>query len=193
MAADREDPRTIWQTQHAEEKPMTIEQIHRRANNFRETVRNRNIFEYGAALYVVGASAWNAWTAHTALARLGFVLLMLGAVFVGWQLRRRASARHVPAQLPAQAYLAAYRDELSRQQTALRNVASWYLAPFMPGFAVILAARLLQQHPPHWVSALFIVGAIAILYSGIWLANINAARSMQRDIDDVESMLNGNG
>ena len=193
MAADRDDPRTIWQTQQVEAKPMTIEQIRTRAHNFRETTRNRNIVEYLAAVYVAGSSGWQAWTAHSQGVRLGFVLLLLGTLTVAYQLRRRASARRIPSQLPAAAYLAAYRDELRRQQDALRNVAVWYLGPFLPGLAVILIARTLEHHPAHWLQALILAAAIVILYGGLWMVNRTTASSMQRDIDNVDSMLSSNG
>lgn len=193
MAADRDDLKTIWQTQHVEAKPMSIDQIRNRANNFRETARNRNIVEYLAAAYVAGSSAWQAWTAHSPWSRLGFVLLLLGTLTVAYQLRRRASARRISSQLPAADYLAAYRDELRRQQDALRNVAAWYLAPFLPGLAVILIARTLEHHPAQWLQALFLAAAMAILYGGIWMVNVTTASSMQRDIDDVDSMLSSNG
>lgn len=74
----------------------------------------------------------------------GAGLIMLAILFVTWQLHRRGSAESTPQ--AGEALVDAYRRQLIRQRNALRTAGLWYVAPVVPGMALLMLGRWFQLH-----------------------------------------------
>lgn len=185
------DPfRRAWQASApVASPPSSLPDLHRRASRFERRIRRRNAIEYAAIALVVAVFGAFAILAPAALPamRIGAVLMVIGALYVAWQLHRRASARPLPPGLPLVEHL---RRELVRQRDAVTSVAGWYLAPFVPGMLLILLGPLIDGGP----RALAALGweqvpALAFppaFFLFIWWLNRRAARQLQAAIDDLD-------
>ena len=185
------DPKTLWQSQSTEHEPMSLTAIHERARTFQSKIRRRNAFEYiGCAVAIVGISP-TVLQHQSWMMRAGGAWIMLAAVFVGWQLHRRASAKSVPdAGAPLRRF---HREALVRQRKAIDSVGAWYMAPFVPGMALLLLGRWFQAHTPHRTIAIdhliIVLAAMiaALVFLVIWLLNKRAADRLQRQIEELEA------
>lgn len=166
---------------------MSIATIRAGAADLTRTVRQRNIIEYLAAAYVIVRFGWIAATGHSALVVTGATMVCAAGLFVAFQLSRRASARTIAPDLPDESLVAAYRTELCRQRDALRSVALWYIAPFVPGLALLFAGRALEPHAGRLPMALPAAAVVAIVFTAVWFVNAQAADRMQRRIDALDS------
>jgi hypothetical protein len=167
-----------------ETSPMTLAQIHARA--FQSRIRWRNGREYVACLVVIVLFSRIALIAQLPLVRLGGALIVLGTVFVGWQLYRRGSAQPVPPGSAPQS-LAFHRAQLVRQRDALRSVWLWYLAPLAPGLLTIAIGRWLAR-PDQWPRAATTLVVSAVGFAAVLALNLWGARRLQRQIDELDAL-----
>jgi len=118
---------------------MSLAEIHTRSERFQSRIRLRNVTEYVAAAFVVSVFTWMAVTIPLPIVQAGAVLIILGALYVCWQLYLQGRAA-TKAELDRAVSLADFhRAELMRQRAALSTVWRWYLAPFAPGTLVFIA------------------------------------------------------
>jgi hypothetical protein len=117
----------------------------------------------------------------------GAGLSMLAAVLVAWHIHRIAAARTPPE--GGAAIVDFRRRELTRQRDALRSVGRWYLAPFAPGMALLMAGRWFQAHAAgrsleadHRI-ILMASAVVVVVFLAIWALNQFGARRLQREID----------
>ena len=147
------------------------------------------IFLGVAAAVVVAFFGFEFWRAGDVLVRTGFALLIAGMVYVVWQLHARGSSKTLPRDAGLSSYVEFQRHELERQRDALERVRRWYLAPLVPGMAVLLMAFGLAN--PGHAKQIWLVVAIEALVMGAILfgiAKLNdaAARKLQDQIDELE-------
>jgi hypothetical protein len=170
---------------------VSIEQIRAKADKFQSAVRRRNRIEYVAGVLVVAGFGWYIWIFRTPLMRLGSLLIIAGTLFIMAWLHFRVSANPIPSQISFMDYIARYREELRRQQTALRTVWLWYLGPLVPGLVLftIGMSRLLEHAPgsrrPMWPLLVVMIG----VFVGVWQLNLWGARKLQRPIDELSRLL----
>jgi hypothetical protein len=191
------DLKDLWQSQATQEGPMTVEQIRTRATCFQSRIRIRNLIEYLAIPVVLAGYGKMAWDATEPMTRIGAIMVMLGALVLGWQLHVRGGARRAPA-ASATAVMDFHRAELVRQRDALSTVWLWYLGPLVPGLAVILASWWL--HPRLSATRdlaqartgllITIAICIAVFAAVLWLNN-RGARRLQKMIDDLDALTRG--
>lgn len=181
--------RELWQHQKTEGVRMSVAEVQASAGKFQRRIRSRNAREYVAAAVVVAFFGFEFWRAGDVLVRTGFALLIAGLVYVVWQLHARGSSKTIPKDAGLSSYVDFQRRELERQRDALRSVWSWYLAPLVPGMAVLLVAFGLANpaRSPHiWliiaIEALF----FGATFFGIAKLNSAAAHKLQKQIDDLE-------
>ena len=138
--SDHDPIQKLWTQQTEEPFAMSLADVHLHAQRFQSRIRTRNMIEYAAAAFVIAAFGWVAAAAPEPIVRIGAGLIVLGALYVCWQLYRlgRAATRS-ELDAGAQSWAAFHRGELTRQRQALSTVWSWYLAPFVPGMLVFLA------------------------------------------------------
>ncbi|MET0273415.1 MAG: hypothetical protein ABW360_10525 [Phenylobacterium sp.] len=183
------DPQKLWQGQTPESDPMTLAALHEQARTFRRRIGRRNAVEYIAGVVVILGFLPVLFHRESWMMQAGGALVIAATVFVTWQLHRRASAGAVPeVGAPLTDF---YRSELIRQRDALRSVGVWYIAPFMPGMALILLGRWFQSHAAgrsvaadHAIIAGAGLVAVAV-FAGVWLLNRRGARKLQQRIDEL--------
>jgi hypothetical protein len=183
------DPQKLWQSQAAENDPMTLAAIHEKARTFQAKVRRRNTIEYIASAVVILGFLPAVLQRGSWMMQAGGASIMAAMVFIVWQLHRRASARTVPQ--TGQPLADFHRAELIRQRDAIRSVGGWYLAPVVPGMTLLLLGRWFQSHAPgrsvgvdHLIILLVAVIA-ALVFVVIWLFNQRGAERLQRRIDEL--------
>jgi hypothetical protein len=191
MAADPSDldPQQLWQAQATEHDPMTLAEIHEKARRLRSRIRRRNLTEHAGCVFVIAAFVPALLQQRSWMTQGGALLIMAATVFVAWQLHRRGSARPVPA--GGDALITSYRQELIRQRDALRTIGAWYLAPFLPGMALLMLGRWFQLHAAHRAVGVdhLIIGLastiVALVYAVVWLLNQRGADRLQKRIDEL--------
>jgi hypothetical protein len=190
----------MWQQGSGEPPQFTPEEMHRNMNKFERTIARRNLVEYLAAALVIAIFLYCVWIIPMLLLRIGCCLIIMGTIYVMFQLHRRASAHAAPADMGLQSCVDFQRAELERQRDALRSVWSWYLLPFVPGMCVFLlgifqvAMRITQAagrpfHTGIAIAAIALVaGCMALVFLAIWWLNQWAANKLQAQIDEIERL-----
>ena len=152
-------------------------------------LRRRNLIEYAAGAFVIAMFGRDAWLAPNVVLLAGNLLIVLGTLFLLWQLGRRASARLPGAEaltLDCRSYL---RRSLERQRDALRSVWLWYLLPLVPGFAVLRWGRHVAG-APFWPTVIADLILVAVL-GGIAWVNKLGARRLQAQINALDASIEG--
>ena len=183
------DPQTLWQNQPTEYDPMTLADIHRKAHVFEAKVRRRNLMEYVACGLVIVGFSPVLFDRASWMMQAGAGMAIAATLFVAWQLHVRASAGRTPE--AGDALVDFHRQQLIRQRDALRSVGLWYLAPFIPGMALLMMGRWFQSHAAHRTLAfdhlliLLTSGVTVLVFLAIWLLNLYGAKQLQRRIDEL--------
>jgi hypothetical protein len=182
------DLKNLWQEQKVEIMRFSVDEIRRKADTFRSKIRRRNIREYLGAAFVVLASSWYFVTINKPIPRISFALMIAGTLYVAYRLYRMGSARETPAGMGYATGLNYYRSELERQRDLLRRVWSWYLAPLIPGLALLIGWSLFSAPPARrWYVAAYMVVAAALFW-GIAHLNKRAAQRLDRRIMELNAM-----
>lgn len=181
--------RELWQEQKTEGVRMSVAEVQASAGKFQRRIKSRNAREYVAALAVVAFSGFEFWRAGDLLVRTGFALLIAGVFYVVWQLHARGSSKTLPKDAGLSSYVEFQRRELERQRDALNRVSQWYLAPIVPGMAVLLVAFGLAN-PGHSKEIWLVVAIEALvgfaLFAGVVRLNSAAASKLQKQIDELD-------
>ncbi|MBU6298922.1 MAG: hypothetical protein KGJ79_07465 [Alphaproteobacteria bacterium] len=190
--AERPDIKTLWRNQKTEDT-VTLENIHEKAGKFQRRIHNRNRREYIGVVIVVLVFGWYVWALPGWMTKAGSALAIVAALFVAWQLHRRAPARKVPDG-SGMGLVDFHRRELVRQRDALRSIWLWYILPFMPGIMLMMLGRWFQFHAAgrpldldHLIIVLCTV-IVALVFGIVWLLNVLGAARLQRKIDDLDKL-----
>jgi len=187
----QDELRNAWQNQPGENLAMSLEEIRRRAGKFQRRIWWRNAREYVAfAIVVVVFGYYIKWIPN-AVARVGSLLTIAGALYAAYQLHRRASSETAPAATEFEQCLGFHRRRLERQRDALENVWSWYLGPLIPGLAVFIAGTAITTPIPIRYRVLTAALSFAFVGGVFWLvAKLNqiGARSLQTKIDELKAL-----
>jgi hypothetical protein len=193
---DDGDIRRLWQSQKAEQVSMTIAGLQARAHNFNARWRASFVAEYAACAFAIAAFGAVMWLAPGWMIKAGSAMVISAALFVIVQLRRRGPKRVPEPELGASIY-AFHRAELVRARDSLASSWAWYIAPFIPGIALMFLGRFVQFHAPGRPIAAdhLIVGLAAMLVAIVFVAiaafNLKRARWLQKKIDDVDGWRTG--
>lgn len=170
----------------------SIEAARKGADKFYRIIKWRNRIEYVACAVAIAVFTYYFFTLPHILHKIGSVLVIAAAIFAPWQLHRRASAvsPEIAGTMPIYVFL---RGQLVRQRDALKTIFGWYILPFVPGVALMIAGngldpRIEAAGPPIWVRWLALVSMVAIT-AGIWWANQVVARRLQTRIDEIDVLL----
>jgi hypothetical protein len=183
------DPQQLWQAQPKALTPLTLGEIHRRARSFRRGALRRRIASWDCVVFAALAMTWRLQKVTSWMMQLGAVLALAGVLFVLW--RWQAANTVGPPPDEGEALVAAYRSNLIRLRDARRSVALWYIAPMLPGMALLVLGRWLQRHTPGLPIALdhFIVVLVTTIL-GLFLVvgylwSQRQADQLQRRIDEL--------
>jgi hypothetical protein len=187
-----DDLQALWRAQPSEHEPMTLAEIHQRARTMQRKVRRRNLTEYVAGVLVILAFAPVLLHKASWMMQGGAALIIVATVMVLRHMHRMASARAVPE--GGAPIIDFHREELIRQRDALRTVGRWYLAPFVPGLALIIAGRWLQAHTrgrsietDHLI-ILVISAVMVLIFVLVWALNRWGAKRLQKRIDELDAL-----
>lgn len=182
------DPRLVWRQQPVEVSVPRVDELRARNHAFDRTIRRRNRLEYGAAILVVLVFGARALLTGHAVTRVGCLLAVAGTLFVVEVLRRRGSpGPEPPGEVGLQTGVARLRTELVRQRDLLRGVWAWYLAPLVPGLAVLIAGEI-HLHPERAAFVGIYAACCTLLFAGIGWLNMRAAAELQREIEALEAL-----
>jgi hypothetical protein len=181
-----------WQDSVAEAPLPALADLRSGVDRFHRMIQRRNRIEYGASVLVVLCFGVYTFMLPSPIARIGAALVVLGTLFVVWQLNRRASAVAAPAVDAARPLIAHQRAQLVRQYDALAKVWLWYLLPFVPGLAVMMMgptiargpAAILQMRSGDALAMLILVA----VFGGIWWLNRRAAHKLHKMIAEIDAL-----
>ena len=177
------DVRTVWQKQEVATRPLSLDQIRKKARQFQWNIRWRNRVEYLAAAVVVVFSGYFFWIVDDVLVRTGMALLVAGTLYMVYQLHMRGSVQMLPSEPALRPCLEFLRAELVRQRDLLRDVWRWYLLPFAPGMIMIFVAASGRMLWTQWVGKLAL---LSVFFWSVAMLNRWAARRLQREIDALD-------
>jgi len=188
MADEPQDIKNLWQKQEVENMRMSIDELRRKASAFQKRIRRRNVREYVAAILVIVAFSWMFAASHRVVPRIACGLIVIATFWMVYNLYSRGTARALTAEMGSTSCIEFYRRELERQRDLLRSIWSWYLGPFVPGMAILIAFSIVTSPPDRrWFSEVYAVVAAAFFW-GIGYLNIRAARRLQRQIEELKGM-----
>jgi hypothetical protein len=141
-------------------------------------VRRRDVREYIAACFVMAFFGWRAAVVAEPLARVGYLLVVFGAMFIiVWSRRASSSAssRAFTSDLPVAHFLRKEIEKVDAQIRLLRSVWWWYVSPTIVGLLLTLIPGS---------RALAIRLALAALFLGVgvaihWLNVTTAKRELE--------------
>lgn len=188
MATDHPSIKHLWADQATEGFAMSLDDIRMRSSKFQRLVRNRNLREYLAAVVVVAVFGAYIVLLPGILIKLGSAMMIVATFYIVWQLHKRGAAHTPPLEGSVLDHIAFYRGELVRQRDALKSVATWYLAPFVPGMVTILIGVSLRAptRPLIWLSVSVTAVLCVIVFGLVWWLNRWGASRLQRQIDALE-------
>lgn len=171
---------------------MAINDLRSKANAFQRRIRVRNAVEYVAAAIVLFGYA-NIFLARyrsgSSMGAIGAGLIIAATLFVIYQLGKRGHATSPPTDGDMRSYLTYLIADVSRQRDLSRAVFRWYLAPFIPGFAFLVAAGPKESTAHPIIGALIMASLLMAVFVGIYWLNQRVAAKMQAGIDDAKATL----
>ncbi|MES1198726.1 MAG: hypothetical protein ABUS48_01955 [Pseudomonadota bacterium] len=182
------DPKSLWMHQDVSGAPLSLDKLRERSSWLEKKIRQRNLLEYIAAAIVVPVFTGYALFLPNPMVKLGSVMIVVGVLYVMWQLHRRASPGKVDPSAAAASAIAFHRAELERQHQALSKIWRWYLGPMLPGLLVFILGPALI-HPPHsWFSVWMGLGVCGLVFVGTWWLNWRTARKLSREIERLDAL-----
>jgi hypothetical protein len=128
----------LWAGQPVVPSRPSPDDLNRRAHDFDRRVRRRNAIEYGAGALLIPVFGAIAIVEHDWLMRIACVLILLGVMVVIRGVRvHGGAARKQDWAAPVRDH---HRAQLAKQRDALAGVWRWYLAPLVPGLALLFAS-----------------------------------------------------
>lgn len=180
----------LWTVQQADARAPSRAELTERAARFRSRVRVRDLLEYAAGALVIATFGYIAIDAPDWGIRIASLALIAGMCAVLRNLWHRRPAND-PAMF-AQDALTHYRELLAAQREALASVGRWYLAPFLPGMVIFIAAAVRAQAEAISLPAALRNGAIAtaviaLIFGLIFWLNRSAARAIAAEIATLDT------
>jgi hypothetical protein len=190
---NEQDLKQLWKSQPAETAAFSTNELRARALAFQRRITRRNLLEYAAGAAVIAWYCVRFWLHPSLLVRTGCVLVVLGVGVVLYQLHRRLGSRTPPPENLGMPSLAFHRAELVRQRDGLRDAWLWYVAPFVPGMAVVMWGLETELAGPQsaWRGAVIPLAILALAAVGVAWLNRRAANQLQVEIDALDRQAAG--
>lgn len=171
-----------WQHgMHGDNDPVgALEGARARAAALDADVRRRDRRESIVALVMAPLFLLMAFTATTAMARVGALIVVAACLYIPLRLRaaRRASAT---AGLPVADALRTELRQVQSQERLLGSATLWYFGPLGLGVGLFIAGG-----PASVLSRAIMIAALLLLYGGLAVWNVRVAR---RDVAPIAAAL----
>jgi hypothetical protein len=177
--------KSLWKSQALDAETVSLDAIRGVAKGFQATILRRNRQEESAGYLVMLIFGVFAWLLETTTMRAGCVLIILGTLVMLYQLRKRAAIGALPTQGAASTYVDYFRAELVHQRDALRAIWLWYIAPVVPGVAVLVWG--MAEYGTSGFPWLPMLGMFLVPFGVVVWMNLKAARKMQQKIDELDA------
>ena len=188
----------LWQSQDLAGERIALEEIRKKAGKFERTIRWRNVREYLAVVFVVISFSSVMLHAGNPFSRIGAGLIVAASLYVTFAIYTRGSSQRLPEEEQTTAFIDFHRLSLERQRDLLQSIWSWYLLPFVPGFAFLLVGSAIRDGVlmnPNRTPEQLQHGYTLLKFGGLMLAflvlvaglNKRAAKRLQARIDALES------
>lgn len=160
----------LWQQQTLRVPDLSAAQLtsamQNKMSEFRRDVRARDIRELLACAVVIIIFGFYVFTERTPIVRLGWLIVIGGAIFIAWNIVR--ARRSAPPAAPGATMVESLRAELHSVRTQSRLLGSvlwWYLLPL--GIGLLVATWGMPTHLHAKIpSTLLFVAIFAFIY---WL------------------------
>jgi hypothetical protein len=167
----------LWKTQPADTAIRGEEMreiIAGKMRAFDRRIEWRNKRETLAALAVAAFFAYAGWMQHNAIERAGCAIIVAGAVYIIYYIRRYG--REAPDPNPDQTlegYQRAMVSKYDHQIRLLKNVKYWYLAPLYIGLLTFSAGMLWELSEKGALTWVAVTGPIiyTVVFAAIWWLN----------------------
>jgi hypothetical protein len=183
----------LWQSQATDAPRVSLDYVRHGARAFERRILWRNAFEYAGALLGIASCsivATDIWS-HRPLFAAGIAWFALFMLYAAIQWHRKAGRKVAPADAGVLDTLRFQRRHLERQRDARRGNWRWWLPPYIPGAALLIASQLTEIPDPFvWRTPFLIVWLVLGIVGGIWFYE-HGARRLQREIDALDSLARG--
>jgi small-conductance mechanosensitive channel len=188
MPDEPRDVRSLWQKQETDDVQISVDELRRKASAFQKRIRRRNIREYAAAVLVIVAFSWFFVVSHELVPRISFALIVLSTFWVVYNLHRRGSVKAAPADMGRANSIQFFRGELERQRDLLNRIWSWYLGPFIPGMAILIAFNIVKNPRGKRLFTEVYAVFVVLIFWGVGYMNKRGARRLDRQIEELKEM-----
>lgn len=197
MTADRDDDflSDIWKEQNMHAQAPDTHRLRDRERQLEHCATRRNRIEYvagGIAASILTAAGlstlWDQATLGSLVSGTGHLAVAIALLWVLARLhRRQRDARSGDPGTPIVMHL---RNRLEAERDMLRGAWAWYVAPLIPGFALIYGGIALEPHPNwlvFWSGSFFTAAMIG------WIAWLNhrAANRLDAEIARLDTENDG--
>jgi len=176
-----------WQSMTDTAPAVSLQYVRHRMSMLESQARRRNAAEYFGAVVGFAVLVWSFFDVQNTLFRIALVTLALGVTYSLFRWYRAGSVKSLEGPVGIGDGLVAYRNELERQHAARHDNWRWYIAPSLPGTALLLVALFLMgpgRLGPFVIAILFISAWIGSI---MWM-NARSAARLQREIDALDSL-----
>jgi hypothetical protein len=153
--------------------PLFLEEVQYKAHEFEKDIRRRNRIAYIVGAAVFTGFAVDFLVTNNPRVRVGSALIIAGALYVLFEIRRRGLPERVPREGSLVEYDAVYRTELQRQCALLHRVWYWYFGSLLPGCLLPLLGSFV--YPYVWLLCIFLFAAF----------HLRAAERLRRNVDEL--------
>lgn len=174
---------SLWQKQASEEQMMPLDEIRTKAE--RLDTKNRRWRVVGPVFFILLLikGALEVWIQEEMLERAGDLLIIAALLYIAYRFRKYRLAAP-PVALGKTDCIHFYRAELIRQRDLAKD--SWgYLLPFVPGVALAVFGRGLEDRPTSHMIA--VVAMSVVLFLGIAWWDAHSARKLQDEIEGLDA------
>ena len=181
----------VWQSQSLEAPRMSLAFVRHEAGKLERRTRLRNALEYGTGILccvLFGVGAWHEGVERPVMvASLGW--------FAAWSLyymyrwHGGAGVKPAPGEEGVLDTLRFQRQQLVRQRDFRRQSWRWWAPTVLPGFALFLASKIIEENPVPVNELAFLLVWVSLgVVLGVGFLE-GEARRLQREIDALDSLV----
>ncbi|MDB5417102.1 MAG: hypothetical protein JWP50_521 [Phenylobacterium sp.] len=179
--------KSLWQDQYTETPTMSVETLRARADAFHRKTRLRNIIGFAICLGSAVFLAFAASQAPTEVIRAADLIMVAGAVWMGWWIGRLWPSEPPESQASGVQLLDFQRAALRRQLTSFSRLM-FLGAPMLIGLGVGIAGLALKARHGQLTPILVFVG---VWLAATWWLNRRHQSKLQRQIEELDALRRG--